>query len=70
MEATFNDKTAPPSQDAQRREENAARAVKGEEQIGGSAGRQQIGTKDPSEHDATTGGPGSKGNAPVKDPVV
>ncbi|PWN37844.1 uncharacterized protein FA14DRAFT_117270 [Meira miltonrushii] len=70
MEATFNDKQVPPSQDDQRRLDNAVRAEKGEEQVGGEAGRQQVGSKDPSEFDNTTGGPGSKGNQPVQDPTI
>jgi hypothetical protein len=47
MEATFQDKQIPPSKDAERREENVKRGLKGEQQIGGDAGRQQIGSKDP-----------------------
>lgn len=48
MESTFNDKQVPPSQDEQRRLDNAVRSEKGEQQIGGEAGRQQVGSKDPS----------------------
>lgn len=48
MEATFNDKQVPPTQDEQRRLDNAVRAEKGEQQVGGEAGRQQVGSTDPS----------------------
>lgn len=48
MEATFQDKQVPPSQDGERRVENAKRAEKGEPQVGGDAGRQQVASQDPS----------------------
>ncbi|KAN0063879.1 hypothetical protein ACQY0O_003485 [Thecaphora frezii] len=72
---TFNDKLPASNgaelekQDAQRREENAQRAEKGEPQVGGAAGRAQVASKDPKEFDAR-GGPGSMGNKPVQDPVI
>lgn len=47
MQSTFQDKQPDPSQDAERRLENAARAVQGEKQEGGSAGREQVASKDP-----------------------
>ena len=56
MEQTFNEsnqyKGASDSQqiyqqDNQRQQDNIARAEKGEPQVGGSAGREQIGSKDP-----------------------
>lgn len=46
MQTTFEDKAQHPSEDEQRRLDNAVRAEKGEPQIGGSAGRQQVASKD------------------------
>ncbi|EPQ28038.1 uncharacterized protein PFL1_04365 [Pseudozyma flocculosa PF-1] len=72
---TFNDKLPASSgagiekQDAQRIDDNAKRAEKGEPQVGGAAGRAQVASKDPKEFDVR-GGPGSMGNKPVQDPVV
>lgn len=45
MEKTFDDKLPHPDQDQQRRLDNAVRSEKGEPQIGGSAGRQQVADK-------------------------
>lgn len=47
MESTFNDKK-PALSDDERRVENAKRAEKGEPQVGGAAGREQVASKDPS----------------------
>lgn len=47
MQTTFNDKQEDPQNDEQRRLDNAARANKGEAQVGGSAGRQQVADKNP-----------------------
>ena len=47
MQTTFDDKQGNPQDDEQRRLDNAARANKGEAQVGGSAGRQQVADKNP-----------------------
>lgn len=47
MESTFQDKQTHPDNDEQRRVDNAIRAEKGEPQVGGAAGRQQVASKDP-----------------------
>lgn len=46
MQTTFEDKLPHPDEDAQRRVDNAVKAEKGEAQIGGSAGRQQVANKE------------------------
>lgn len=46
MQTTFEEKVPHPDEDAQRRVDNAVRAEKGESQIGGSAGRQQVASKE------------------------
>ncbi|CEH12316.1 hypothetical protein CBOM_00313 [Ceraceosorus bombacis] len=61
MQTTFNDKI--PTEE-ERIKQNKERAQAGEPQLPGSAGRQTVADKDPSQHDATTGGPGSEGPAP------
>ncbi|KAE8225165.1 hypothetical protein CF319_g2058 [Tilletia indica] len=70
MEATFNDRTTtrPQEADEQRRQENASRAEQGERKPGGSAGREQIANKDPSEFDVR-GGPGGDPK-PKQDPIL
>jgi hypothetical protein len=48
MQTTFDDTKPSPADDLKRREENAMRATKGEPQVGGEAGRQQVASKDAS----------------------
>ncbi|UZJ53087.1 hypothetical protein CBS101457_002407 [Exobasidium rhododendri] len=71
MQTTFDDKVGNPADDQDRRVDNTVKATKGEEQVGGAAGRQQAASKDPADYDtAGAGGPGSQGSKPIQDPVV